>query len=477
MNRVVFWGLCAVLVFLPLAYGGVEEWAVFWFEAAVFVLFALHLAGMGLRRKVEDFEEGLEEVRVPAVLKILLGVFLVIAVLQLVPLPGAVLKILSPRAYDTYHSLAGSGLSELGGGGWKTLSLTPGLSLQKLILYIFVFLFGYLVHKHVRTRKEITIIVHVLILGAVFQTLYGLAQVFGRAEMVWGVEKFSHIGSATGTYINRNHFCGLLEMVFLVCVGYMLTRAKFFSMKKGMSLKEKVLWFSQERFQKFVIYAVLAVIIGIGIFFSRSRTGIFVFFVTLFLMAVALSAVGGRNSERNRGKKRYVKVIRTVGLFVLFAVILIGSRPIIERFSWADLVKEQRPVFFKNTVEMIKDFPFFGTGLGTYVYAYGRYEEKSRGGTIDHAHNDYLEFVAESGLVGGVSLGLFALLGVGYVFSRWMKRRDYLVKGVVLGCMGGVVAILIHSLTDFNLHIPANAVYFVTLFALSLGAVNRKLDD
>jgi O-antigen ligase len=134
-----------------------------------------------------------------------------------------------------------------------------------------------------------------------------------------------------------------------------------------------------------------------------------------------------------------------------------------------------RPTVFQNTVEMIGSYPLFGTGLGTYMYAYAMYERESLGGrVVDHAHNDYLELLAESGVAAALSLILFGFGVLGYLFVSWMRRRDYLVRGVVLGCVAGAAAVLIHSFMDFNLHIPANAVYFAALLALGLRVVNSK---
>jgi O-antigen ligase len=158
-------------------------------------------------------------------------------------------------------------------------------------------------------------------------------------------------------------------------------------------------------------------------------------------------------------------------LVVVFAVILIGIKPVIERFSFAALTGEVRPVYFRNTAEIIKDFPIVGTGLGTYLYAYPMYEKKYSGDLLDHAHNDYLELLAEGGIVGGGLMIIFAFGALGVLFLRWARRNDHFVRGVGLGCLAGIAAILIHSLTDFNLHITANAVLFVTLYALGMRVV------
>lgn len=474
MNKLIFWGLCATLVFLPLPFGAVDEWAIFAFEGATFLLFILYLAGK-VGSKVEDEAEEISpSTKLPGLLKAFLLVFLFVAIIQIVPLPRLLVNWLSPLTSSISAGFSSGELSKLGGGGLRTLSFSPSLSFYELIKYIFYFLFGYLAYKNVRTKKQVVIFVWVMLLSAIFQSFYGLAELLGGTERIFGYKKVYYVGSATGTYINRNHFSGFLEMIFPISIGYLLARANFFAMKRGGSLKEKIVWFSQERLQKAIVFGLISVIIGLGIFLSRSRTGIFIFFATIFLMAIALSVAGGKRTENQaklQREKRASKIIRTVTLVILFSVILIGIRPIIERFSWASIERERRPIYFKNTMELIKSFPLNGSGLGTYIYAYPMFEKKYQPGLLDHAHNDYLELLAESGMVGGASLILFAFGAAGYLFERWSKRHDYFVRGVVLGCLGGIVALLIHSLTDFNLHIPANAVYFVTLFALGMRTV------
>lgn len=456
MNKLIFWGICVTLALLPLPYGSNVEWAVFVFQCFTFLLFALHLANRFMPGKEQEEDEVPQNSELPLILKILLLVFLGGAVLQFTPLPHNLIKLLSPHAAAIYGAKS----------GWSTLSFAPALSVAELVKNIFYFLFAYLVFKYVRTRKEINTTVLVLLLSAVFQSFYGLIQLFGGTERIFGFQRDYHLGSATGTYINRDHFSGFLEMLFPLSLGYLLAKANFFSMKKGLTFKEKIVWFSQEGLQKSLVFGLVSVVIGLGIFFSRSRSGIFVFFATIFLMVIILSASGQK-------EKRLSRMIRTVFLAVLFAAILIGIKPVIERFSWTALTSEERPVFYKNTVKMIMDFPLTGTGLGTYVYAYPIYQKVYSYGLLDHAHNDYLEVAAEGGLVGGGALIVAAFVLAGLLYSRWTQRRDHFVRGVVLGFMVGIAGLLIHSLTDFNLRIPANAIYFLTLFALALRTVGE----
>lgn len=463
MNKIIFLALCAMMIFLPLPYGSVEEWAIFIFDAVTLVLFGLHIAGQWSSAK----GNGEEKFKTPWILKIFLAVFFAVTIFQLTPFPPSILKILSPQTAAIYHS---SGMA-----GWRTLSFAPNLTAYELFKYICYFIFGLLVFRHVRSRAEIEIFVWVMIASALFQSLYGLEEYFGGTHRIWGWKNIFYPDSAFGTFVNRNHFAGFLEMVLPVGIGYLLAKANFFSLRKGQTFKEKILWFGQERLQKTIVYSIAPIIIGIGLAFSSSRTGVFLFLVSIFLMIIAISAAGKKNTDPAAiPQKRFGKIIRTVALVIIFAVISIGINPIIERFSPKIVSVEGRPIIYKYTLDLINNFLLFGTGPGSYVFAYPKFEKVQTPGLAEHAHNDYLELLAESGAIGGGCLIFLALGALVVVFARWTRRSDYFVKGIVLGCLAGIAAILLHSITDFNLRVPANAVYFVALYALAMSAVSLR---
>ena len=456
MSKTIFWGLCVVLLALPLPFGGDVPWAVFVFECATFILALLHLT-----RSLKGTDKGLGKNRLPLSLKACLWIFIAVTAFQLVPFSAAVLRFISPRTASTY--------GELGIEGWRPLSFAGWLSLSDIVKYLFFFLFAFFVFRYVRTRKRAKIFGIVLLASGVFQAFYGLLEYFGGTEKIFKFKRSYHLGSATGTYINRDHFAGLLEMLFPLALGYLLAKANFFRLKKGLTLKEKIVWFSQERLQKAIIFGLIAVIIGLGIVFSRSRSGIFIFVATIFLMSVALST--------GDPGRRPVRLVRTVAWIVVFAAIMIGIRPVIERFTSQSLAKESRFMYYSNTLKYISAFPLTGTGLHSFVQIYPIFEVKFEKGILDHAHNDYLEILAESGVVGGGALIVFSFAGVGWIFAKWAKRKDPFVRGIVLGSLVGVIALLLHSFTDFNLRIPANAVYFMTLFAFAARVVDIRNED
>ncbi len=478
IRHIVFWGLCAVLVFVPLPIGSVEEWAIFVFEAATIGLFLVYLGGeIASRRKrlMEDDPLAPTPARLPFVFKILLAVFLAVSFLQVVPLPASIVKVLSPQAYGITLGLVRDGLAAP--SGWLTLSLAPSATLSELILILCYGIFGFLVLRTVRSRRQVEIFVLVMIGSALFQAFYGMAETFSGSERIFGYTK-KYPGSVTGTYINRNHFAGFLEMAFPLSLGYLLVKARYFAMEKGLSIRQRILWFGQESLQWTLLLGLVPAFIGVGLVFSKSRSGIMVLVVTAVLAAAAtaswreFSEEEGEGSERGT-KRRFGRIVRLVVMVVLAAAVWLGIGPVIDRFSEMDISYEARRLFYENTLHMIGDFPLAGTGKGTYVDAYAMYEKVDDGMKLSYAHNDYLEFAAENGVVAG---GALAAAGIGlavWLAAMWRRRRSSFAKGIGLGAILGVTAILIHGFTDFNLQIPANAVYFTALAMLGVVVLGR----
>ena len=495
IDSIVFWGLCAVLVFVPLPIGSVEEWSVFVFEAAAIGLFLLYAGNRLLARKrplIQDTETGHSDAwpngqrlsgRLPAFFKVLIGVFLAFSVLQIVPLPDGLIKVLSPRAYEIYAGLVRDAV--IAPTSRLTLSLAPGATISELVLMICYGLFGYLVLRTVRSRRRAEILVVVVLASALFQAFYGMAETFSGHEMILGRPKRYGLDAVTGTFVNRNHLAGFLEMAFPLSLGYLLVKARYFAMEKGLSLRQRILWFGQESLQWTLLLGLVPVFIGVGLVFSKSRSGIMILAITAVLAAAAAAswrAFSEANGEGSgwapgAGRQRgpgFGRIVRLVVMAVLVAAVWMGIRPILDRFSEVEISADARRTFYKNTVEMIGDFPWAGTGKGTYVNAYPMYEKVDDRLRLSFAHNDYLEYASENGVLGG---GALILAGVGllvWLVAMWRRRRSSFAKGLGLGAILGVTALLVHGFTDFNLQITANAVYFTTLAMLAVAVLAKN---
>ncbi len=178
--------------------------------------------------------------------------------------------------------------------------------------------------------------------------------------------------------------------------------------------------------------------------------GICSFITSVILMSLIIS------------KKMSLRKISIILIPVCLIALWIGLNPVFKRFSQITNTMEvegSRSHIWKDTSNLIKEFPVLGTGLGTYEYAFPKYKTIKRQLLYDHAHNDYLELISNTGFAGFIIIiagGAYYLIMVTRLFIR---RRDPFVRGITIGCLGGISYIILHSLTDFNLQIPANALH------------------
>jgi O-antigen ligase len=289
------------------------------------------------------------------------------------------------------------------------------------------------------TRRNGTSLVrffHALVAIGLVEALLGLFQHFVAPGWIPGYA--SDRSGVSGTLINRNHFAGLLGMLVPVAIGMAYTS-----------------WVRYRDPARTYLYLLAASTMGLALAFSLSRMGIVAFLLTLGLMATLV---------RWTHSGRLGPVFALVPLFlVLGGAAWIGVDAILERFG--DLVgpegriEDSREVIFRDTIRMIADNPL-GIGVGAYRDVFRRYQTGYNHLLFDHAHNDYLETAAEWGLLPSAVFWAGIFFVFGRTIAAFLRSRDPVRRGVLLASSGAMSAILLHSLTDFNLQIPANAMLF-----------------
>ena len=144
----------------------------------------------------------------------------------------------------------------------------------------------------------------------------------------------------------------------------------------------------------------------------------------------------------------------------------IGIDPTLEKFSQSDAGLEKRLVTFESMYPMIYDYPALGVGWGNFRYLYPRYVPKEFDGVSSsgYSHNDWLEAGTEVGLAGGGMIIAGFVLLLYRMIRVWYSRGDPYALGIGAGVMVGMLSMGLHSLGDFNMHIPSNP---LTLAALS----------
>lgn len=286
---------------------------------------------------------------------------------------------------------------------------------------------------------------HVLLALGVFEALLGLYQYFIRPGWIFGYLNTHY--ATSGTLINRNHFAGLLGMLIPVALGlaYMA-------------------WLRYRDVGRVWVYLMASAVMGLALMFSLSRMGIFSLFLSLVFLAFLIRAHSSRLGT----------VFLLVPLLLLGGGALwIGVDVIVERYdrlvSENGDIQESRLGVFRDTLALIGDHPL-GIGPGAYRDAFRLYQQEHNDLVFTHAHNDYLETAAEWGLpVAGMFWGgILVILGFGAAaFTRATEAEK---RGGLLAALGAIAYILAHSLTDFNLQIPSNAMLFFTFLGIAAAA-------
>ena len=457
-EKVLFGLLLLLLLWVPIPLGSNRVWAWSILEVAAYALVGI----WGLLW-------ALGQVRVPDSLAkawpafVLLGLWLLHNVLHMVPMPPSWVTVLSPEAARMQSLTDGIGIVR----ETMTLSVDPHASKQaflKSLAYVGVF---FLVLALTTNRSRVLVLARVLVYAAVVHAIYAvLMHLEGAQHELFGT-LFYHRDSASGTYPNRNHFAGYLAMMLAVGIGLLIA---------GLSDRSADSW---KRFfshlidwilsPKMVLRLSLCVLV-IALTTTHSRMGNTAFFSSL-LVAGVIGIVLSRHATRNT----VVLLVSLVAidLFIVgswFGVEKLAKR--LEETTMAHVQEREEPAAY--TIPLIKDYPVFGSGPGSFYVTFPRYRPESIANFYDYAHNDYAQIAAETGLVGLGLLGSLVVLTLGVALRAQWIRRDPLMRGMSFACIMGVTAILIHSWVDFNLQIPANAVFFMVL--LALGWISLHLD-
>ena len=230
-------------------------------------------------------------------------------------------------------------------------------------------------------------------------------------------------------------------------------------------------YIATERFGDFArayMSALAASFMGLAVLFSISRMGILSVIVTILFLGFIVRA---RRSQQRLSTGLGLGVI---GL-ILAGALWIGIDSVVVRYSELlgdeSLLREGRIVVFADTIRMIQANPL-GIGIGRYVDAFRQYQTYRPQLLFDHAHNDYLEMIAEWGIPVAIPfwMSLFYLL---YRSVRAFLTLDSIKqRGTLLACIGAVFSILVHSLTDFNLQIPSNAMLFFTFVGIASASIS-----
>jgi O-antigen ligase len=275
-----------------------------------------------------------------------------------------------------------------------------------------------------------------------------LQQLTFNGKLYW-FREMRYGGIPFGPFVNRNHFAGFAELVLPM---------SFVPLLLGRVRRERM-----------VIVGILAVIPLSALLLSASRGGILSFGAELAFLLLILIL------RRTRGRQLYAA---GVVLLVAFGLVSwLGVNQVLTRFASLqslEVTQDKRASMRHGTWRVFLDHPLLGTGLGTLQQVYPPYETLYDGKIVNHAHNDYLEALAETGIVGGACCAwfLFALFARALHFLQ--AEGDSFANTLRICGWTACCGLLVHSLVDFNLHIPSNLALFLLMSVLATAEIASK---
>ena len=350
-------------------------------------------------------------------------------------------RCIESRRNPVYWPLLGLGAIAVA-QHWFGLTIYPYATKVELLKWGAALLLLFLFTEALRTANQAERFVWFLVVLSFGVSLFAIVQHFTfNGKLYWWFPLPEGAGPF-GPFVDRNHFAGFIELTAPL----------------GLALVART---AGQRDMLLLLGLFTVVPIG-ALFLSASRGGIISF---LFEAVLLLFLLRARPRRRN-----LLLAAAAVGLGAAAFAAWLGWNESLERFSEltsTNVSRDRRISMYRDTWKVFEHSPWTGTGLGTLVVAYPRYESYYDGRIVDHAHNDYLELLAETGIAGGLCGLAFVLV----LIRRGLHNLAHAGAGplgpVRAGALAGCGGILLHSFVDFNLHIPSNALLFLLLATLA----------
>lgn len=392
LHSVVVLGACALLAYAVLAFGAVEDWAIYSLQAGCAILFLLW-AGLQIKRGELALDQPL---LLPA---LLFGIA-----------PG--LQLALGRSAYAYATRSG---------------------IMLFAAYAVLLLAGTEVARRRTQCRRVALILSVFGgVYAAFSLIQGLA---GNGKLYW-IRQPRFGGWIYGSFVNHGNYAGLMELLapipLVLCLGGLVRGGGRF------------------------LLGIVAVLTATTIFLSGSRGGMLAFAVQVVVLAAWL-LLPSRRTGLAAG-------LALVFISALGLVALASQGQVLGRFGEQDGL---RATIVRDSLRLLAEHPVLGSGLGTFALVYPKHQSVVMSRYVNEAHNDYLQFLVETGCLGGLAMAVF----VAILYRDGMRhargwQRDYraaLGTSAVIGCTG----ILAHALVEFNLQIPAVAGTFYFLAAIA----------
>jgi O-antigen ligase len=441
-------GLLGAIGFTALAHGAVEAWSVAIFELIILMLMLLWAIKGSMDKRFD--------VKIPLT-ALPLAAFFLLGLIQSISVTNE-------------------------NGQINSLSFDVEATKSTVKILFFLLVSHIIAANFFKSGEKLQKLTVILTIFGFALAIFGLLQYFTwNGNLYWLRPALVTTKGVVGPFVNHNHFAGYIELIVPLPIALIVTGAV-----------------NRSR----ILYGFAAVIMAIALAASLSRGGIISLAGgLLFILAAGI----GYNRHRMRTDRfpeiddngfaanfdrstliNFSAVVVIIGAIII-GVLWIGGNPIIERLTKNNVVssdekaesfESSRGWIWKNSITMFQMNPVSGVGMGAYETAYPQYSSENNGlsQNIDRAHNDYLQILSDTGLIGG-AIALAFILSVLYSVGRSLRSPDPFRAGLAIGCGAAIFSMMVHSVFDFNLQIPSTALLFLVLTAISANLSDKVKED
>jgi O-antigen ligase len=445
----LFYILLGLFAFLPLPRGSTFDWAWLLMSVVVFAMVAVWL--IWYRQGKVSITPAFRSARF---VMILMMIWLAWNFLQIVPLPIGLLERIAPLSAELYR-LATPSIS------FAPISIDVNATREQLITGLSYVLIFALVLLLVDSVKRLRVFALWLVILGVIQAVIASLTLFGGQEIYYGSS------SAQGTFANRNQLAGFLELNLAIGIGLLLSSMSEYHSR---SWRERIRGWAKALLSRKVRLRIYLAIMVITLVLTHSRMGNTAFFASMTIAGILALLL------MKRSPRPVVILLTSLVIIDIFIVSQwFGLDQLQQRFE--DMRQEKVSLDIRtNTLNRLntsmqtralhKDAALTGTGAGTFFVIFPAYQDIGQPGFFQHAHNDYLEFMSDTGWVGIIILGSIVALTFSAAIRAMRRRRHPLMRGMAFSSVMGILSLMIHSTTDFNLRVPSNAALFMVVLAL-----------
>jgi O-antigen ligase len=392
---------------------------------------------------------------------LLMGLWLLLSIIYLIPLPLSLLQIISPTVAGVYAST---------GMDYGYLSLDVYASYKILLLsvyYIVVFILAVLL---INSRTRIKIILLLFLFLGVIEAIYGMYLVSIEQTGTFVQVTTVSVKNASGTFINKNHFVAFLSMCFMLglAIRQTLSHKNNFDLQRSLGVRFIRFIGHPIRLLDFCLFLML-----MGIWNTHSRAGLVAFLLAMVFLVII-------NVIIKKHKNINIKTLMIGFILVILGLVLVAD-DINYLFNTLGLhtndslnfianSAQDRLLAFNQAIENYHKYWFTGVGPGAYQVFFVNHRILDQTAYFDHAHNDYIEFIIEYGLFSVILLMLLILI-LFRIVKFIYKTHSHFYKIIGISVISCLLYLLIHGNIDFNARIPANVVTIIVAISVIYGKI------